>query len=104
MLGFALFLSGAAGLMYELVWIRALGLAFGTSVPAISIVLGAFMAGLSAGSLVLGRAADRWRRPLVAYQLLEISIAIRSYVLGRLSSTLRPSSKNTCASFASRIP
>jgi len=48
------FLSGAAGLIYEVVWTRWLTLVFGTTVYAYSIVLSAFMAGLALGSLSPG--------------------------------------------------
>jgi hypothetical protein len=38
------FISGAAGLMYEVVWVRALGIRFGATAPAIGTVLAAFIA------------------------------------------------------------
>lgn len=68
------FLSGVTGLMYEVVWSRLLGLVFGNTVYAISIVLAAFMGGLALGSYLGGRWADRLRRPLFAYGLLEVGI------------------------------
>jgi spermidine synthase len=49
------FLSGAAGLIYQVAWSKALGLVFGHAVYAIATVLAAFMAGLAAGSAYLGR-------------------------------------------------
>ncbi|MFI5307625.1 MAG: fused MFS/spermidine synthase, partial [Polyangiales bacterium] len=67
-------MSGAAGLGYELLWIRALGLHFGTTTPAITTVVASFMAGLAAGNWLFGAAADRSRRPFVLYQLLELGI------------------------------
>lgn len=67
-------LSGVTGLMYEVVWSRLLGLVFGNTVYAISIVLAAFMGGLALGSYLGGRWADRLRRPLFAYGLLEVGI------------------------------
>jgi len=60
--------------MYEVVWSRLLGLVFGNTVYAISIVLAAFMGGLALGSYLGGRWADRLRRPLFAYGLLEVGI------------------------------
>jgi spermidine synthase len=68
------FVSGAAGLLYEVVWMRLLGLLFGHTVYAVTTVLAAYMGGLAAGSLLLGRRADRVRRPLRAYGLLEATI------------------------------
>lgn len=77
-------MSGASGLIYEIVWIRALGRHFGTTAPAITTVLAAFMGGLALGSLTLGRWADRVRRPLAAYRILEISIAISGLAVSLL--------------------
>ncbi|PYR95965.1 MAG: hypothetical protein DMG16_29170, partial [Acidobacteria bacterium] len=53
------FLSGATGLVYEVIWVRLTGLIFGNTSQAISTVLGAFMAGLAFGSWKLGKKADR---------------------------------------------
>jgi spermidine synthase len=65
------FLSGCAGLIYEVVWSRMLGLVFGTSALAISTVLIVFMGGMSLGSYVLGKIADRVRSPFLFYGILE---------------------------------
>jgi spermidine synthase len=70
------FLSGAAGLIYEIVWIRMLGLIFGHSVHAITTVLVAFMGGLALGSYLCGRVVDRVESLLKAYGLLEIGIGV----------------------------
>jgi|TARA_B110000116_G_scaffold118263_1_gene102504 spermidine synthase len=52
---FCLFISGAASLVYELIWIRQLALLFGGTLYAISAVLCAFMAGLALGSWIIGK-------------------------------------------------
>jgi spermidine synthase len=70
------FLSGATGLVYEVIWVRLTGVVFGNTSHAISTVLGAFMAGLALGSWKLGPKADRARSPLRMYGLLEIGIGI----------------------------
>ena len=70
------FISGATGLVYEVIWVRLTGLVFGNTSHAISTVLGAFMAGLALGSWKLGRRADRTSNPLRMYGLLEIGIGI----------------------------
>jgi len=44
------FLSGAAGLVDEIVWTRMLGLVFGHTAFAVTTVLAAFMAGLALGA------------------------------------------------------
>jgi len=64
--------SGASGLVFELLWVRELGLLVGHTSLAVSLVVAAFLAGLVLGSLLLGRLADQVRRPLLAYGLLEV--------------------------------
>ena len=49
------FLSGAAALMYEVIWVRSLSLIFGGTHLAVTSVLSVFMAGLAIGSHVIGR-------------------------------------------------
>lgn len=57
------FTSGTAALMYQVLWLRLLGLIFGVTVYAASTVLATFMCGLAIGSEVAGRIASRARRP-----------------------------------------
>jgi len=68
------FVSGATGLLYELLWMRRLTLVFGATQLAVATVLAAFMLGLAAGAACSGRFADRWPRPLLLYGLLELFI------------------------------
>ena len=70
------FLSGATGLVYEVIWVRLTGLVFGNTSHAIAVVLGAFMAGLALGSWWLGRRADRAKSALRFYGALEIGIGV----------------------------
>lgn len=70
------FLSGFCGLVYEVVWLRQLSLSFGGTLPAVSTVLAAFMAGLGLGALVAGRVGDRLRRPLRTYCLMEVGVGV----------------------------
>ena len=49
------FLSGAAGLVYQVLWMRILGLFFGSDMYGVSIILSTFMGGLALGSLFGGR-------------------------------------------------
>lgn len=53
------FLSGALGLIYEILWLRKLLLIFGASVHAVSTVLTVFFGGLALGSWWFGRLIDR---------------------------------------------
>src|SRR5687768_9355329 len=68
------FLSGASGLIFEMVWTRGLTLVFGSTTLAISTVLATFMGGLGLGSYLAGRIADRLRAPARAYALCELAI------------------------------
>ena len=72
--GTLLFLSGAAGLIYQVAWVRLLGLAFGVTVFAISTVLAAFMGGLAIGSFFGGRRAALTTSPLRTYGLVELGV------------------------------
>jgi len=78
------FISGACGLVYQVVWTRKLVLLFGTTAFAISTVLSVFFLGLGIGSLWGGRLADRLKQPLLAYAILEIAIGIWAaiFILG----------------------
>jgi spermidine synthase len=69
-------LSGATGLVYQIVWLRMLGLIFGHTVHAITAVLAAFMAGLALGSFVFARSIGRLRNLIAAYGWLETAIGI----------------------------
>ena len=68
------FLSGATALIYEVVWLRMLGLVFGHTVHAVTTVLAAFMGGLGLGSVLVGRRAAGVRDPVRVYGMLEIGI------------------------------
>ena len=69
-------LSGAAGLMYEVVWSRQLVLVFGNTTQAVSTILTGFFAGMAIGSWAGGRLADRVKRPLLLYGLLEAILVV----------------------------
>ncbi len=69
-------LSGASGLIYQVVWVRMLSLVFGVTAYAISTVLSSFFAGLALGSFLAGRMSDRLRQPLRAYAGAEVLIAV----------------------------
>ena len=69
-------LSGAAGLIYEVVWARQLVLVFGNTTQAVSAILTGFFGGMAIGSALGGRFADRVRRPLRMYGLLELVLVV----------------------------
>ena len=69
-------LSGACGLVYEVVWTRIMTHVFGGTALAIGTVLAAYMTGLALGSWLLGKIADRVHRPLRFYAYLELGVAL----------------------------
>src|SRR5690349_14705052 len=55
----AFFLSGIAGLVYQVTWVRQFGNVFGNTMHSASIVVAVFMLGLGVGSYLAGVWADR---------------------------------------------
>ncbi|HEV8264335.1 MAG TPA: fused MFS/spermidine synthase [Gemmatimonadales bacterium] len=72
--GLLFFLSGATGLVYELLWVRVLYQAFGSTIQSVTTVVAAYMGGLGLGAWLLGRSVDRHPRPAALYGWLEIAI------------------------------
>ncbi len=70
------FLSGFAALLYQTAWTRELSFVFGTSELAVAAVLAAYMGGLALGAAAAARYATRLRRPVLAYGVLELAIAL----------------------------
>src|SRR2546422_734392 len=70
------FLSGATGLVYELLWVRVLYQTFGSTIQSVTTVVAAYMGGLGLGAWLLGRRADRHERPAALYGRLEIAIGL----------------------------
>jgi spermidine synthase len=88
------FLSGVAGLTFETLWFRLAGLSLGNSVWSVSLVLAAFMAGLTLGNGLVARCHRRIADPVRLYALLELCIGIGSFLvviaLPRVSGALGP--------------
>ena len=85
------FLSGMAGLVYQMVWMRYLSTVFGTSELAIVAVLVAYMGGLATGAWLASKFLHRLRKPIIAYAILELAIAVSAIavpVLLRLAGKL----------------
>jgi spermidine synthase len=70
------FFSGACALIYQVLWLRMLGLVFGVTVYAASTVWAAFMAGLALGSVGGGRLAGKLRRPLFWFGVAEVLVGV----------------------------
>jgi spermidine synthase len=73
-------LSGAAGLIYESLWSRYLGLFVGHSAYAQIIVLVIFLGGMSLGAHLVGRRSDLIRRPLIGYAVVELIVGVLAMV------------------------
>jgi spermidine synthase len=69
------FLSGAAGLIDQVVWSKALGLVFGHTAYAVATVLAVFMGGLAAGSAWLGTWSEKQNRSIALYGWMELGVA-----------------------------
>lgn len=77
--GSLFFVSGAAALVLESLWVRLFALSFGTTGLALATVLTAFMTGLALGGAFGGRIADRVSEPkrlLIIYAAMEAVIAV----------------------------
>ncbi|MDF1700280.1 MAG: fused MFS/spermidine synthase [Planctomycetota bacterium] len=83
------FVSGFAGLTYEVLWQRELGLLFGSTTEATATTLAVFFLGLAVGSWLLGRRAARMVDPLRAFGLLEIGAGLGALLLPLLLPAYR---------------
>lgn len=70
------FLSGAASLADEVVWLKYLNLTFGATTAATATLVAVFMGGLALGSGICGRSIARVKRPDLLYALLETGVAL----------------------------
>ena len=76
----AIFISGASAMIYQLIWVRLLGLVFGVSSFAVATVVAVFLLGLGLGSFFFGRWSERARDPLRIYLYVELGIAATSLI------------------------
>src|SRR5882672_9431127 len=88
------FASGASALIFETLWFRQAGLAFGNSVWASSLVLSSFMAGLAAGGALAARYGDSYEYPIRLYAIAEGIVALTGaglvYLLPVLGAAIAP--------------
>src|SRR6266566_1534077 len=70
-----LFLSGSSALLFQTLWLRLSGLAFGNSLWSAALILSSFMAGLALGNAIAASSKVRRWRPLHLYALLEVLVA-----------------------------
>jgi spermidine synthase len=89
-----LFLSGTGALIFETLWLRLSGLAFGNSIWAAALILSSFMAGLALGNALAASSTIRRWRPLYFYAVLEVLVGLLGctivFVLPVLGDALRP--------------
>jgi predicted membrane-bound spermidine synthase len=92
-LSVVLFLSGISALIFETLWLRLSGLAFGNSIWAAALILSSFMAGLALGTAIAASSKLRIR-PLKLYAALEIAVALFGctivFALPVIGELLRP--------------
>ena len=89
-----LFLSGIGALIFETLWLRLSGLAFGNSVWSAALILSSFMAGLALGNALAASSRIRRWRPLHLYAVLEVLVALFGctivFALPVLGELMRP--------------
>src|SRR5688572_15518215 len=73
--------SGCAALIYEIVWFQVLQLVIGQSAVSLAVLLGTFMGGMCAGSLLLSRYVSPMEHPLRVYAKLEGMIGVAGALL-----------------------
>ena len=70
------FASGFAALVYQVLWVRQLGLLFGSTAQAAAVVIAVFFAGIASGGWFWGRRAARLSSSLRWFGLVEIAVAL----------------------------
>ena len=89
LLFFLFFVSGFAGLLYQIIWMRMAFASFGIILPILSVVVSVFMFGLSVGSWLGGKGLPYLKKAtkrsaLLFYALAEIVIGLGAFAVPRL--------------------
>ena len=85
-----MFASGAAGLVWQMVWTAQFGLGLGHEMVAVLSVMAAFFGGISAGSLLLAQRIERSAQPARWYVALEVLIGAWALLVTWVSTLLMP--------------
>lgn len=93
-----LFLSGATALVYEVLWLRQLGLLFGSTALSTAICLSAFFAGMSLGQALAARQCGQLDSPLRVYGVLELCAGLSTLVALALPGIYQASSASLLGS------
>jgi len=83
-------LSGASGLVFEIIWVRQLAGWVGHGTVAVSLVVAAFLTGLVLGAWWGGPRADRDPQPLRRYALLELATGFAALGVSLALSQVTP--------------
>ena len=86
----AFFITGAAALVYEVLWMRRFTVALGATAPATAATLSALFLGLALGSALFGSVAARARRPLRLFAWLEAGVGIAALGVEPLLAAMEP--------------
>src|SRR4051812_44975062 len=73
--------SGAAALIYEVIWFQLLQVVIGSSAVSLGVLLGAFMGGMCLGSWLFPRLSRASWHPLRVYAALELGVGAFALVL-----------------------
>ena len=73
------FVSGFAALVYQVLWVRELGLLFGSTAQAAALAIAIFFAGIASGGWFWGRRAKQFRSGLAAFGWLELAVAATAF-------------------------
>jgi predicted membrane-bound spermidine synthase len=84
----AFVVSGVAGLVYEVLWTRYLGLYVGHGAYAQVLVLGVYLGGMAVGSFVLADVSKRIARPILWYAVAETILALFGFVFHPVFTTV----------------
>jgi spermidine synthase len=68
--------SGAAALVYEIVWFQLLELVIGSSAISLAVLLATFMGGMCLGSIAFARVVPASWHPLRVYAAMELGIGV----------------------------
>jgi len=83
------FLSGAAALVYQVLWLKQLTRLFGVNAHATAVTLSIFFLGLAVGGWVWGRRVGAVRRPLRVFAGLELAVGASALLFFGLFAAFR---------------
>ena len=83
------FVSGVAALVYQVLWLRELGLLFGNTAEAAAVTIAVFFSGVAAGGWFWGRRAHLYKRPLREFGILELGVAFTALLFFFLGDAYR---------------